>query len=119
MCKFLSASFATIVASLALAQPAVAQTCTSQQCQGTIESVESTNDYYSFRVKIVGVAAMCAGGPAWAFVNVNDANYKSHVSNLLLGGVDLQLVVRLGVRNLQRRRLELQLVSADAHGEGR
>lgn len=85
MRKFFSALFAATVVGLAFAPPVAAQTCTSQQCQGTIGSVESTNDYYSFRVTIAGVSVMCPGGPAWAFINVNDANYKSHVSNLLLG----------------------------------
>jgi hypothetical protein len=51
---------------------------------GTINSVEITAAHnLGFRITLVGIATMCSGGTAIAYLNGGDSNYEVYVAALL------------------------------------
>lgn len=51
---------------------------------GTINTLEVTAGHnFGFRISLVGIGIMCAGGGAIAYLNESDSNYKTYVAALM------------------------------------
>lgn len=60
---------------------------------GRIDWIEvSQGNNYGFRVHLVGVTEICAGGTDWAFVNEADSNYRVFVATLLMAKANFNTV---------------------------
>jgi hypothetical protein len=50
---------------------------------GTINGIDVTDGAYAFRIDLVGAPALCGNTNTWAFVDVNNPDYKTYVALLL------------------------------------
>lgn len=61
---------------------------------GQIHTIEVTHgSNLGFRVSLVGLPILCAGGQPWAYLNETDSNYKTYVAVLLLARAQSSPVV--------------------------
>jgi hypothetical protein len=70
----------TLILAVAVAASALAHADTAN---GVTSRIEATTDSYTTRVALVGVAAMCSGGPDWGYVSSTDTGYQTITATLL------------------------------------